>query len=1063
MKQKLILTLLTLGLGLSARAATIFTDNFNEYADGVLPVQPGTPSATWTNHSGTGSLPISAGTLYVGQTFSSDVSTFLGGQPYAPNSASPSATNVFYYSFTVNFQLLPTASGGFYFAHLKDNGTANFRARLFAFTNTAAPGTFRLGIANGAGTASATNSADLSPGTTYTIVVRYYNPTNTFSAPISTLWINPTSETDPSFTATDATTPISVTTMSFRQPGSTTTPTAGAATMAVDNLVVATTFQDVVPASVNAPTILVQPGDTNVFASSTVVFGTFAAGDAPIGYQWYYNTTTVLTDSSTNIGSTSKIRTLLNVTVGQSGTYSCVVSNTAGTNTTRYAVLTASPAPIPPTITNEPAGSTNIVGDTVTLTVVAGGLPLPSYQWKVVTNGVTNNVAGANITGTNSATLTFTGITLAEAGNYFVRLTNSAGATNSSIATIGVLPPPVVTIADFRSRVDAGYTPTNTTAIFTVSGIVTSWTNMTTSKTSTEFYMQDGSGGIAVFWSGADPSTNLPPAGSLVSVTGPAASFSALLEIEPVFTNSQHNLTVISTNNPLPAPQPLPFDPNVVGNLALMKPMESMYFVASNVTLTAGPSFISSANEPIFNNALHVKTFSDSVMTLSYTNDVGQSFTFFVNGATDIPNQPKPTGPVTILGIMGYFSNATFQGFEFTPSRLADIITYTHQTNVLSNLTRFGDAPTNTFTESVLRPGESLSMIATIGDPEGGTVTLTPFTDGLSANAHWSNLTTGPNASAQFDFTPTANDAGTNYVIALGSSSTSGVLNTNFWYIYVPTAQEQQVYISEFLANTTTNVNAPNFNPLHRAFDTNSSLLGNDQFVEIANQSGTDLDLFGWSITDASTRRHTFVIGAPVEQLAVSSSNAVVVYGGPKTGDTSPPRLPVPSFPANASGNLGIPFSGAGVIELRSSGYYNSGLGTQPGYIVDRIVYGANDSSTNGSLARFPGPNGKLRFVPQGFVNTNATTAGLQYDGSTWLVPTQTPHSVTNVTVVPGNPVQLNFAATPSLMSTLWEATDLTSTFQPVAGQQFGTTSGVFSITNPPPSQFYYITTQTNY
>ena len=299
-------------------------------------------------------------------------------------------------------------------------------------------------------------------------------------------------------------------------------------------------------------------------------------------------------------------------------------------------------------------------------------------------------------------------------------------------------------------------------------------------------------------------------------------------------------------------------------------------------------------------------------------------------------------------------------------------------------------------------------------------------------------------------------DAGTNFIVALGSTSTSGSANTNFWYIYVPTAQETNVFIGEFLANTTTNASSPAFNPLHRAHDTNS-ILANDQFIELVNQSGSDIDLYGWTITDASVKRHTFLIGAPQEQL--SSSNAVIVYGGPKTGDSSPPILSVPSFPANAGSNLGIPFSGPSVIILRNPNYYNNALGVQPGYIVDRVVYQGSDLVTNSSLSRFPGQDGRLRFVAQNAINTNGATAGFQYDGSTYQVPTQIPVAVTNAIIVPGNPLKVQYTADPSVTATLWKANTLTDPFAIVKGTAFGT----FYITNPPPSQFYFLTTQTNY
>src|SRR5439155_22487639 len=95
------------------------------------------------------------------------------------------------------------------------------------------------------------------------------------------------------------------------------------------------------------------------------------------------------------------------------------------------------------------------------------------------------------------------------------------------------------------------FAPTYTSWSYTITGIVTTWADMT-GVANTEFYMQDASGGIVVFWSGASGTTNLPPAGALVQVTGPLNCFSGLLEIEPVFSNPLQSVTILSTNNPLP-------------------------------------------------------------------------------------------------------------------------------------------------------------------------------------------------------------------------------------------------------------------------------------------------------------------------------------------------------------------------------------------------------------------------------------------------------------------------------------------------------------------------------
>lgn len=822
------------------------------------------------------------------------------------------------------------------------------------------------------------------------------------------------------------------------------------------------------------PSISAQPIDTNILAGSTVTLSVGSAGTSPLSYQWYYpNLATPLSDGSSGFGgtisgATTANLTLANVNSAQAGGYQVIVSNLSGSVTSRVAQLTVTTVAVRPIITNQPANLTVTAGDPATFSVVAGGTSPLAYQWKVDDGVTTNNVAGAGITGTNTATLSISAATLSMSGlRYFVTITNTAGVTNSSKALLTVNPPPTISISQFRSKVDGTFAPTNTTTLYTLTGIVTTWTNMTTSTTATEFYMQDDSGGIAVFWSGAAPNTNLPAAGSRVSVTGPMAAFNGLLEISPVYGNALHSVTVLSTNNPLPKAQPLAFDPNVTGypgtaKTATMHALESMYFVASNVMLNfSTPNFVSGANDIITNNTHKVLAITNSVLTVNFTNEQGQQYILFINASTDIPNKAKYTGPVTIYGVLGYFTSA---GFEFTPSRYADIIPYTRSTNVLQNLTRLGDAPTNSYTESVLRPGENLTTSVSVSDPEGGVVTLTPITDGLPGSANWTGVTSGANASATFHFAPTTGDAGTNYVISLGATSTSGMNITNTWYVYVPTAQEQSVFISEFLANPTTNSSAAYFNPLHRDFDTNN-IGTNNQYVEIVNVSGLDLDLYGWSITDAAARRHTFLIGAPNEQLASVSSNTVVIYGGPRTSDPQPPHIPVPSFPANVGNpsSLSLATNGTGVIILRNPKYYNDGLGIQPGYIVDRVVYSASDISTNGSLSRFPMPNGKLAFVPQAYVSTNATTAGLQYDGSSWLSPIQTPHTVSNVTVTAGNPLTLSFTANPSLMTTLWKADNILDSFKASGGQKFGTTSGTFSITNLPPAmQFYYLTTQTN-
>src|SRR5207249_1794172 len=114
-----------------------------------------------------------------------------------------------------------------------------FRARLFATTNGAAAGSYRLGISDGQNTISATYSTDLSLGSSHTAVVRYDT-----AAVATTLWVDPSLETDPSVTATDVVTPLAITSIALRQSNASGV-TMG--TLKADGVRVATTFAEVVP------------------------------------------------------------------------------------------------------------------------------------------------------------------------------------------------------------------------------------------------------------------------------------------------------------------------------------------------------------------------------------------------------------------------------------------------------------------------------------------------------------------------------------------------------------------------------------------------------------------------------------------------------------------------------------------------------------------------------------------------------------------------------------------------------------------------------------------------
>ncbi len=179
------------------------------------------------------------GKARVTQTQSEDANAVLASAPYT--------TGNLYARFVVNFSLLPGGAGG-YFAHFKDATTSGFRCRVFASITGAEAGKFRVGILNGASaTAPVLIPTDLELNTDYILVIRYAPGTVA-----STLWINPTAETDTAnrAVAVDSVGALAISTFGLRQSLSS---GDGMGTLLLDDLKVGTAFTDVV--EVGAPTL----------------------------------------------------------------------------------------------------------------------------------------------------------------------------------------------------------------------------------------------------------------------------------------------------------------------------------------------------------------------------------------------------------------------------------------------------------------------------------------------------------------------------------------------------------------------------------------------------------------------------------------------------------------------------------------------------------------------------------------------------------------------------------------------------------------------------------------
>jgi hypothetical protein len=101
-------------------------------------------------------------------------------------------------------------------------------------------------------------------------------------------------------------------------------------------------------------------------------------------------------------GATASSYTLNPTAVSDSGAqFDVVVSNPGGTVTSNAAMLTVNPAPVPPSITTQPANLTVTAPNAANFSVVATGDAPLSYQWRrygVVISGATSASYAVNPT-----------------------------------------------------------------------------------------------------------------------------------------------------------------------------------------------------------------------------------------------------------------------------------------------------------------------------------------------------------------------------------------------------------------------------------------------------------------------------------------------------------------------------------------------------------------------------------------------------------------------------------------------------------------------------------------
>jgi len=269
------------------------------------------------------------------------------------------------------------------------------------------------------------------------------------------------------------------------------------------------------------PMIVLQPTSQVVPVGGTATFSVSVSGNAPFGYQWYFNGTNLLA------GATDATLTLTDVQLSQAGNYAVRVTNAIDTATSDSAVLTV--YTVPPFITTQPTNQVVAMGDTVEFTVAAGGTPPFSYQWYF------NNTQA--ISGATNATLTLTNVQLTQAGWYKVLVANVCGSTNSANVLLTVdscTPAPSGMIGWWPAEGDAN------DIIGANNGVLLNGTGFAGGEVGQAFSFSGGLVGTA------SPCVQIPYSPSLIS-----SRLSVEAWIKPLSDSQNQNCLIYGQNNGL--------------------------------------------------------------------------------------------------------------------------------------------------------------------------------------------------------------------------------------------------------------------------------------------------------------------------------------------------------------------------------------------------------------------------------------------------------------------------------------------------------------------------------
>jgi hypothetical protein len=176
--------------------------------------------------------------------------------------------------------------------------------------------------------------------------------------------------------------------------GPSSTPTVLVNTASYNELLHGVRFAPIIP---GPPSIVGQPQSLSVGIGASLTFSVAAIGAAPLTYQWQFNTTN-LADNAQITGSHSNVLTLANVTLGNSGTYQVVVSNSDGSANATATLSVLAVGTWTPLANRAPGGIETMLLLSDGTVMAEGGDDTPTATWYRLTPDATGSYANGRWT-----------------------------------------------------------------------------------------------------------------------------------------------------------------------------------------------------------------------------------------------------------------------------------------------------------------------------------------------------------------------------------------------------------------------------------------------------------------------------------------------------------------------------------------------------------------------------------------------------------------------------------------------------------------------------------------